>query len=143
MVLYTFESTQIDTIIKAIREDLINPEWLSTDSMRDVLMVLDTKEDLTLFVKMVRGFKDQSFDLLLKPTSHYLRYCGNEWLNPKGLTTKNSAIRFLETQIRQQNMKEVDGLIFTNTWMNELLNDYRTSIYRKELPNLVHRFFVE
>jgi hypothetical protein len=143
MVSYTFESTQIDTIISAIRQDLVNPEWISTDSMGDVLAVLDTKEDLSLFVKMVRGFKDQSFDFPLRPTDHYIRYCGNEWLNAKGLTTKNNAIRFIENQIQQQNMKEIDGLIFTNTWMKEFLNDYRTCIYRKEIPNLVHRFFVE
>jgi len=138
-VSYKFQSTQVDIIIKAIQENLVNPEWLSTPGMIGVMNILE-KKDLS-FVNIVKGFNDDDFNTLLAPNEHYKKYCGPEWLNSTGMTTKNSVIRFIEHNVLIQKMDEVDGQIFMNTWMKEFLNDYRATIYRKEIPNLVNRFF--
>ena len=140
-VSYTFQSIPVEPVVRAILQDLINPVWLSTNAMKGLLEILEAREDVKGFVKIVKGFMDESFDRQLIPNEHYKKYCGNEWLGARGQTTKKTVVAFIEHHIALQKMKEENGLIYTNTWLQELLQDNRRTIYRQEIPNLVHRFF--
>jgi hypothetical protein len=82
-------------------------------------------------------------DVFRKPTSHFKEYCGDEWLNKKGTMTTEEAIYFLNYNIKLRKMKEKDGCIFINEWMQGLLKEYRSVIYREELPLLVDRLFID
>ena len=57
--------------------------------------------------------------------------------------TTEEAIYFLNYNIKLRKMKEKDGCIFINEWMQGLLKEYRSVIYREELPLLVDRLFSE
>lgn len=81
--------------------------------------------------------------LLRKPNLHFREFCGYEWMNKQGKMTVNQAIDFLNYHIERRKIKEVDGLIYMNEWMQGLLQEYRSVIYREELPILVERLFVD
>lgn len=78
---------------------------------------------------------------LLSPTDHFKQFCGNEWLNPNGKLTYANALEFVELQIQQRGLKEKDGMIFLNEYFQNLFQDYRTFMYRHEIPELARRFF--
>lgn len=82
-------------------------------------------------------------DIFRKPTPHFKEYCGDEWLNKQGKMTTDQAIYFLNCNIKLKNMKEKDGCIFINEWMQGLLKEYRNVIYREELHLLVDRLFCD
>ena len=140
------DSICISSLIKAIEEKMINPAWMKHSGMKSIVDALEKtskSESIRVFIAMVRGFDINSFNVELVPTEHFKAYCGPEWVNKYGLITKRDAVEFIEYNIAIQKLKEVDGIITTNQWLQELLQEYRPTIYRQEIPNLVHRFFRE
>ena len=138
-----YDNVFISELINAIEDNMINPVWLSQQGMKEILNELESysSEKIRLFIVMVKGFDINSFNEELIPTEHFKLYCGSEWLNKNGMITKRDVVKFIEYSIEVQKLKEVDGIIMTNQWLQDLLKEYRNTIYRKEIPNLVHRFF--
>ena len=76
-----------------------------------------------------------------KPTTHFKEFCGGEWLNKKGMITFEQAHDFVEWQIKQRGLKEKDGMLFLDEYFQNLFQEYRSFIYRQEIPKLVQKFF--
>jgi hypothetical protein len=57
------------------------------------------------------------------------------------MITFEQAIDFVEWQIKYREIKERDGMLFLDEYFQNLFQEYRSFIYRQEIPQLVQKFF--
>jgi hypothetical protein len=89
----------------------------------------------------ISGSETLISSIYMTPTQHFKELCGGEWLNKKGMMTYANALDFVDWQFKQRGIKEKDGMIFLTEYFQTLFQDYRSFIYRKDIPELVKKFF--
>ena len=98
---------------------------------------------LILHSKLSLEMNESNNSIKLKPTEHFRAMCGKEALNSEGKLSKNNALNLLEHYIRVHKLEEHDGIIIMNEWFQKLVQEFKSTIYRSELPKIVEKFFTE
>jgi hypothetical protein len=75
------------------------------------------------------------------PTSHFAKMCGGECLNSKGMVSKKDAYDVLEHYMKIHKVREENGLIYIEGWIQQLIQEARSTITRKDLRVIVDKFF--
>jgi hypothetical protein len=75
------------------------------------------------------------------PTSHFAKISGSECLNNKGMMSKKDAYHVLEHYMKIHKVHEENGLIYIDEWIQQLIQETRSTITRKELRAIVDRLF--
>jgi hypothetical protein len=76
------------------------------------------------------------------PTPLCKEMCGSEWLNPKGLLSRATALEFLHHQIQLRNLPINNGFLQTDEWFRTLFQDGRDCVPMLELPLLTEKLFL-
>lgn len=131
----------IPTLIALIEAGKIQPQWCSP--IIDLLDTIPQTSSNTIdeFINQVHDIHNLgSLEAYVKPTEHFKSYCGPEGLTPNGMTCKKYLLDFMDYQIKARGLKEENGVITTNEWLQGLILEYRSIIYRHEIPHIINRF---
>ena len=141
-------------LYQLIDEDKVNPSWLRHSQLEEELNSIEREledgngEDeescasYTMFKEfrnlVKKDYNSDSMRVLYKPTDHFKEFCGGEWLTRDGLISANTALTFLENNIKSRGIRMVNGVIYTTEWLRAVLQDTRDTIFYDELPILVN-----
>jgi hypothetical protein len=133
----------IPTLISLIEAGTIEPHWCSP-----ITNLLDTislkSEKVQEFISQVHDIHNlDNLTIHVKPTDHFRNYCGAEGLTREGLTCKKYLLDFMDYHIKVRGLKEENGVIHINEWFQGLIQEYRTTIHRRELPHIINRFIAK
>lgn len=131
---------------KAIISGKISPSWLDNDIFSSYLESISKEynedERLQRFIKSIKGCYNDSFSSVkLKPTEHFKKFCGPEWLNYNGLMSKKSAYDFVMYQISVRKISISDDKINMTDYLKELLNVNVDVLSKWELVNMLDGLF--
>jgi hypothetical protein len=132
---------------KAILSGKIVPSWLDNDIFSSYLESISKEyyedERLQRFINSIKGCYNDSFSSVkLKPTEHFKKFCGPEWLNYNGLMSKKSAYDFVMYQISVRKVNVYDDKINVNDYLKDLLNVNVDVLSKWELVNVLDSLFV-
>lgn len=145
-------------LYQAIDSEKIQPSWVRDDRYSkhlqkiedDLVAVLEEGDDtgesqehlqnIREFRKLVnKDYNTELMNTYFTPTEHFKGFCGYEWLTPKGKITPNGVLHFLEQQLQIREIPIVNGMIYTNEWVRNVLEDGREFIQHDDLPRIVFR----
>lgn len=143
------------TLYQLIDEDKVNPSWLRHSELEEQMDSIEKEleqavgeedEEAKAHCHMFKEFRNlvkkeynsDSMRVLYKPTDHFKEFCGGEWLTRDGLISANTALTFLEHNIKTRGIRMVNGVIYTTEWLRTVLQNTRDTIFYDELPILVN-----
>ena len=144
---FTADEYFIKLLYKSIISGKINPSWLDNDIfdkyLDDISKEYNTDERVQLFINSVKGHYNESFSSVkLKPTEHFKKFCGPEWLNHEGRMSKKSAYNFVMYQISVRDVVLKDEKIYLNDYLKDLLNVNVYVLSKWELVSVIDSLFI-
>lgn len=135
----------IDLLYEAITAMKIKPEWLRGTNVYPLLeqtFIRYNKQHIHNFMTRVHGkYSDLLSNTLLKPTPHFMAFCGSESLRPGGYMTKGDAYEYLMYQICIRRIKTQDDIIYLNDFLKDLFHLTSERITKDELIGLIDGLF--
>jgi len=75
------------------------------------------------------------------PSAHFVATCGKESLNSRGMISKVDAYQLLQYYVKVHKLHEEDGIIYVNSWFQNLIQEFKPTISAKDLRKIVNKFF--
>ena len=139
-------------LYQLIDEDKVNPSWLRSPELESQMDSIERElegeedEEAKAHCHMFKEFRNlvkkdynsDSMRVLYKPTDYFKEFCGSEWLTRDGFISANTALTFLEHNIKSRGIRTVNGVIYTTEWLRAVLQDTRETLCYDELPVLVN-----
>jgi hypothetical protein len=132
-------STFQQILYKALKNKKVNTNALRNPAIESqIIGIEDTLVQEVIGDTSTIKETTDSMSILYKPTEHFKEFCGSEWLNANGLISANTALTFLEHNIKSRGIRMVNRVIYTTEWLRAVLQDTREAICYDELHGLVH-----